>query len=247
MENRKIALVTGGSRGIGKAICMELAKEGMDIVFSYRNGEEEAKKAVSQIEEYQVKALAVKADVAKKEDSLQLIQEALTFGDQKIDVLVNNAGITRDNLMMRMTDEEFEQVIDTNLKGTFYMMREVSKLMLKKRSGRIINISSVVGIKGNAGQVNYAASKAGVIGMTKSLARELAGRKITVNAVAPGMIETDMTAAIPEKAKEEILNSIPMKEMGRPEDIAKAVAFLAGEGGRYITGQVISVDGGMAI
>ena len=247
MENRKTALVTGGSRGIGKAICIELAKEGMDIVFSYRSGEEEAKKVVSLVEEYGVKALAVKADVAKKEESVQLIQETLTFGEQKIDVLVNNAGITRDNLMMRMTDEEFEQVIDTNLKGTFYMMREVSKLMLKKRSGRIINISSVVGIKGNAGQVNYAASKAGVIGMTKSLARELAGRKITVNAVAPGMIETDMTAAIPEKAKEEILNSIPMKEMGRPEDIAKAVAFLAGEGGRYITGQVISVDGGMAI
>lgn len=247
MENRKTALVTGGSRGIGKAICLELAKEGMDIVFSYRSGEEEAKKVVAMLEEYQVNALAVKADVAKKEDSLELIAKALEFGGQKIDVLVNNAGITRDNLMMRMTDEEFEQVIDTNLKGTFYMMREVSKLMLKKRSGRIINISSVVGIKGNAGQVNYAASKAGVIGMTKSLARELAGRKITVNAVAPGMIETDMTAVLPEKAKEEILNSIPMKEMGKPEDIAKAVAFLATEGGRYITGQVISVDGGMAI
>lgn len=247
MENRKTALVTGGSRGIGKAICLELAKEGMDIVFSYRSGEEEAKKVVAMLEEYQVNALAVKADVAKKEDSLELIAKALEFGGQKIDVLVNNAGITRDNLMMRMTDEEFEQVIDTNLKGTFYMMREVSKLMLKKRSGRIINISSVVGIKGNAGQVNYAASKAGVIGMTKSLARELAGRKITVNAVAPGMIETDMTAVLPEKAKEEILNSIPMKEMGKPEDIAKAVAFLATEAGRYITGQVISVDGGMAI
>ena len=247
MENRKTALITGGSRGIGRAICIELAKAGMDIVFSYRSGKEEAEKTCALCEEYQVRALAVEADVAVKEDCTGLVEKAMEFGDNKIDVLVNNAGITRDNLLMRMSDEEFSQVIETNLAGTFYMMREVSKHMLKKRSGSIINISSVVGIKGNPGQVNYAASKAGVIGMTKSLARELAGRKITVNAIAPGMIETDMTKVLPDAAKEEILKSIPMKSMGQPEDIAKAVAFLAGEGGRYITGQVLSVDGGMAI
>ena len=247
MENRKVALVTGGSRGIGRAICVELAKAGMDLIFSYRSGQEEAEKTKSICESFGSRVLAVKADVGKSEDCRFLMEEALVFGDKKIDVLVNNAGITRDNLLMRMTDEEFDQVMETNLRGTFLMMREVSKVMLKKKSGRIINISSVVGVMGNAGQVNYAASKAGVIGMTKSLARELAGRKITVNAIAPGMIETDMTQALGEKTKEEILKTIPMKEMGRAEDIAKAVSFLAGDGARYITGQVICVDGGMAI
>ena len=247
MENRKTALVTGGSRGIGRAICIELAMAEMNVVFSYQRGEEEALKTVALCEEFGVRALGLKADVAKKEDCKILVEKALEFGENKIDVLVNNAGITRDNLLLRMTDEEFEQVIETNLAGTFYMMREVSKYMLKKRSGNIINISSVVGLKGNPGQVNYAASKAGVIGMTKSLARELAARRITVNAIAPGMIETDMTKGLSDTAKEEILKSIPMRIMGQPEDIAKAVAFLAGEGGRYITGQVLSVDGGMAI
>ena len=247
MENKKTALVTGGSRGIGRAICVELAKAGMDVVFAYRSGKQEAEITCSLCEKYKVRALAVEADVAKKEDCRALVERALEFGENKIDVLVNNAGITRDNLLMRMSDEEFEQVIETNLTGSFFMMREVSRHMLKKRSGSIINISSVVGIKGNPGQVNYAASKAGIIGMTKALARELAARRITVNAVAPGMIETDMTKAIPEAAREELLKSIPMKSMGQPEDIARAVAFLAGEGGRYITGQVLSVDGGMAI
>lgn len=247
MENRKTALITGGSRGIGRAICLELAKEGMDIVFSYQKGSGEAEETALLCREYGVRVLPLQADVAKPEDCSILVQKALEFSENQIDVLVNNAGITRDNLLLRMSDEQFQQVIDTNLTGTFYMMREVSKTMLKKRKGRIINISSVVGIKGNPGQVNYAASKAGVIGMTKSLARELAGRKITVNAIAPGMIETDMTKALPQNAREEILNSIPMKTMGKPQDIAKAVAFLAGEGGQYITGQVLSVDGGMAI
>ena len=170
----------------------------------------------------------------------------MEFGGH-IDVLVNNAGITRDGLIIRMTDEQFDAVIDTNLKGAFYMMRAVSKQMMKQRSGRIINISSVVGVMGNAGQVNYAASKAGVIGMTKSLARELASRKVTVNAIAPGMIETDMTAVMSDKAKEAMKAAIPVGEMGKPEDIAGAIAFLAGEESRYITGQVICVDGGMAI
>lgn len=247
MENRKTALITGGSRGIGRAICLELAKEGMDIVFSYQKGAGEAEETALLCREYGVRVLPLQADVAKPEDCSILVQKALEFSENQIDVLVNNAGITRDNLLLRMSDEQFQQVIDTNLTGTFYMMREVSKTMLKKRKGRIINISSVVGIKGNPGQVNYAASKAGVIGMTKSLARELAARKITVNAIAPGMIETDMTKALPQNAREEILNSIPMKTMGQPQDIAKAVAFLAGEGGQYITGQVLSVDGGMAI
>ena len=247
MENRKTALITGGSRGIGRAICLELAKEGMDIVFSYQKGSGEAEETALLCREYGVRVLPLQADVAKPEDCSILVQKALEFSENQIDVLVNNAGITRDNLLLRMSDEQFQQVIDTNLTGNFYMMREVSKTMLKKRKGRIINISSVVGIKGNPGQVNYAASKAGVIGMTKSLARELAGRKITVNAIAPGMIETDMTKALPQNAREEILNSIPMKTMGKPQDIAKAVAFLAGEGGQYITGQVLSVDGGMAI
>lgn len=247
MENRKTALITGGSRGIGRAICLELAKEGMDIVFSYQKGSGEAEETALLCREYGVRVLPLQADVAKPEDCSILVQKALEFSENQIDVLVNNAGITRDNLLLRMSDEQFQQVIDTNLTGTFYMMREVSKTMLKKRKGRIINISSVVGIKGNPGQVNYAASKAGVIGMIKSLARELAGRKITVNAIAPGMIETDMTKALPQNAREEILNSIPMKTMGKPQDIAKAVAFLAGEGGQYITGQVLSVDGGMAI
>ena len=247
MENRKTALITGGSRGIGRAICLELAKEGMDIVFSYQKGAGEAEETALLCREYGVRVLPLQADVAKPEDCSILVQKALEFSENQIDVLVNNAGITRDNLLLRMSDEQFQQVIDTNLTGTFYMMREVSKTMLKKRKGRIINISSVVGIKGNPGQVNYAASKAGVIGMTKSLARELAARKITVNAIAPGMIETDMTKALSQNAREEILNSIPMKIMGQPQDIAKAVAFLAGEGGQYITGQVLSVDGGLAI
>ena len=247
MENRKTALITGGSRGIGRAICLELAKEGMDIVFSYQKGAGEAEETALLCREYGVRVLPLQADVAKPEDCSILVQKALEFSENQIDVLVNNAGITRDNLLLRMSDEQFQQVIDTNLTGTFYMMREVSKTMLKRRKGRIINISSVVGIKGNPGQVNYAASKAGVIGMTKSLARELAARKITVNAIAPGMIETDMTKALPQNAREEILNSIPMKIMGQPQDIAKAVAFLAGEGGQYITGQVLSVDGGLAI
>ena len=240
-------LISGGSRGIGRAICLELAKEGMDIVFSYQKGAGEAEETALLCREYGVMVLPLQADVAKPEDCSILVQKALEFSENQIDVLVNNAGITRDNLLLRMSDEQFQQVIDTNLTGTFYMMREVSKTMLKRRKGRIINISSVVGIKGNPGQVNYAASKAGVIGMTKSLARELAARKITVNAIAPGMIETDMTKALPQNAREEILNSIPMKIMGQPQDIAKAVAFLAGEGGQYITGQVLSVDGGMAI
>ena len=246
MSERKAAIVTGASRGIGRAAALRLAKMGMNIVFTYNSGIEAAEETKALCEAEGVKVLAVQADVSSSESCDQLVEQTLeAFG--RVDVLVNNAGITRDGLIIRMSDEQFDQVIDTNLKGAFYMMRAVSKQMMKQRSGRIINISSVVGVMGNAGQVNYAASKAGVIGMTKSLARELASRKITVNAVAPGMIETDMTAVMSEKAKEAMKAAIPVGEMGKPEDIAGTIAFLAGEEGRYITGQVICVDGGMAI
>ena len=184
--------------------------------------------------------------MSNSEECERLIREAVDLLGGRIDILVNNAGITKDNLIGRMKDEDFDAVIDVNLKGTFYMMRGVSRLMLRQRAGRIINMSSVVGVMGNAGQVNYSASKAGVIGMTKSLARELASRHITVNAVAPGMIETDMTGAMSDAVKEKVVENIPFKEMGKPEDIAETVAFLAGDGARYITGQVLCVDGGMA-
>jgi len=246
VDKRKVALVTGGSRGIGRAICVRLAKDGMDIVFNYNSGEEAAKETIALCEAYGVKAYGIQANVSDSEACAQLVAKTLELGGS-LDVLVNNAGITRDGLIMRMSDKDFEDVIDVNLGGTFFMMREAAKIMLKQKSGRIVSISSVVGISGNAGQVNYSASKAGVIGMTKSLAKELASRKITVNAIAPGMIETDMTDVLSDATKAKILESIPLKEMGKAEDIANAVSFLVGEDSRYITGQVISVDGGMAI
>lgn len=247
MSERKTALVTGGSRGIGRAICVRLAKDGMDIVFNYQRGKEAADETVKLCEAEGVRAYAVQADVGSSAECEKLVKEALAFGDGQIDVLVNNAGITKDALIMKMKDEDLDAVVDVNLKGSFYMMRAVSRLMLRKKQGRIINMSSVVGLHGNAGQVNYAATKAAVVGMTKSLAKELASRKITVNAVAPGMIKTQMTDAIPENAREKMLAEIPMRELGMPEDIAEVASFLASDGARYITGQVISVDGGMAI
>ena len=208
MEGRKKALVTGASRGIGRAICEKLASEGTDIVFSYRSGEEAAAETIRLCSKYGVEVHGIKADVSSQEECESLIKEAVDLLGGRIDILVNNAGITKDNLIGRMKDEDFDAVIDVNLKGTFYMMRGVSRYMLRQRAGRIINMSSVVGVMGNAGQVNYSASKAGVIGMTKSLARELASRQITVNAVAPGMIETDMTAAMPDSAKEKVIESM---------------------------------------
>lgn len=246
MDKKKTALVTGGSRGIGRAICIRLAKEGFDIVFNYNSGMEAARETVRLCEEQNVKAIAIQADVSVPNQCDELVSKALEVNGS-IEVLVNNAGVTRDNLIMKMSDDDFNQVIDVNLRGTFYMLRAVSKHMLKSRYGRIINISSVVGVMGNAGQVNYSASKAGVIGMTKSLARELAARKITVNAIAPGMIETDMTGVLNDTVKEKVLESIPFKAMGKAEDIANAAVFLAGDESSYITGQVICVDGGMAI
>jgi 3-oxoacyl-[acyl-carrier protein] reductase len=246
MESKKIALVTGGSRGIGRAVVLKLASCGMDVVFNYNSGEEAAKAVEKQCEELGVRALALKANVSSSAECQELVERAREWGG-RLDVLVNNAGITRDGLIIRMSDEDMDAVLDVNLKGSFYMMREAAKIMLRQKSGKIVNISSVVGIMGNAGQVNYSASKAAVIGMTKSLARELASRKITVNAVAPGMIETDMTGAMPEAAREKVVGQIPFGAMGQPEDIANAVAFLAGDESGYITGQVLAVDGGMAM
>ena len=247
MSDRKVALVTGGSRGIGKAICLRLAKANMDVVFSYRSNDEQAKEVEKACEELGVKALCVKADVSRKEDCEMLIAKALEFGDGAIHVLVNNAGITRDGLLMKMSDEDLEEVLSVNLNGPLYMMRGITRMMLRQKCGSIINMSSVSGVLGNAGQVNYSASKAAVIGMTKSMAREVATKNIRVNAVAPGMIATDMTDAISEAGKQALVEKIPFKRMGSPEDIANMVAFLAGDESSYITGQVFCVDGGMAI
>ena len=241
---RKTAVVTGASRGIGKAIALALAKEGFNVVVNYNGNKEKAEQVKKECEDFGVNAITVKANVADFSESENLIKEAVsTFGS--IDVLVNNSGITKDTLLLRMKEEDFDSVIDVNLKGTFNTIKHAARQMMKQRSGSIINMSSVVGISGNAGQINYAASKAGVIGLTKSVARELASRGIRANAVAPGFIETDMTYELNGKAKEEILKTIPLNDTGKSEDVANLVAFLASEKSRYITGQVIHVDGGM--
>lgn len=242
----KTAIVTGGSRGIGKAVCLELARRGCNIVLSFAGNTAAADQTVAECQSLGVQALAVQGNVADADAVKALFDAALKqFG--AVDILVNNAGITRDNLLMLLKEEDFDAVVDTNLKGTFLCMKAAVRPMMKQRHGRIISLSSVVGLHGNAGQVNYAATKAGVIGMTKSLAKELAGRNITVNAVAPGFIDTDMTAVLPEKAKEAILASIPMARLGAAEDVANAVAFLASDEAGYITGQVLAVDGGMSM
>ena len=245
MRNEKTALVTGAARGIGKEIAIKLAKEGYDVAINYRTMNDELEKLKSDIEkDYGVKCALVKADVASFEDAEKMVKETVeNLG--KIDVLVNNAGITKDGLFMRMSKEDFEKVVDINLIGTFNVTRNVIPLMVKQRSGRIINISSVVGVAGNAGQTNYSASKAGIIGFTKSLAREVASRNILVNAVAPGFIATDMTSVLTDTQKENINTQIPLKRMGTAEDVANLVKFLASEDASYITGQVINVDGGM--
>lgn len=245
LEN-KTAIVTGGSRGIGRAICVALAKEGANVVTCYARGVAAAEETVALCKELGVQAVAVQADVSKKEEVDRLFEEALKVTGT-VEILVNNAGITRDGLLIRMSDEDFDQVIDANLKGTFYCMRAAAKLMMRKRYGRIVNISSVVGVSGNAGQVNYAASKAGIIGMTKSLAKELGSRNVTANAVAPGFITTDMTEGLPDAVKEQMAKEIPLARMGQPEDVANAVAFLASDQASYITGQVLHVDGGMVM
>ncbi len=237
----KTAVVTGGSRGIGRAICVELAKQGANVVLCAHSAEGAAKETAALCGP---NAVVVACDVSNAADVKNLMETAKkTFG--RIDILVNNAGITRDGLLMRMKEEDFDQVIDTNLKGSFLCMREVSSIMMRQRYGRIVNISSVVGIHGNAGQMNYAASKAGVIGMTKSMAKELGSRGITVNAVAPGFIDTDMTAALTDDTRKKMDEQIPAGRIGTPEDVAKAVTFLASDDAAYITGQVLGVDGGM--
>lgn len=240
----KSALITGATRGIGKQIAITLAKQGYNIALNYRKENEELENTKKEIEEIGVQVLAVKGDVANFEDCEKFVKQTIEKFEQ-IDVLVNNAGITKDMLLMRMKKEDFEQVIDTNLVGTFNVTKNVVPYMMKARSGRIINISSVVGISGNAGQTNYSASKAGIIGFTKSLAKEIASRNILVNAVAPGFIETNMTDVLKDDVKQEIAKNIPLKRMGTAQDVANVVKFLASDDSSYITGQVINVDGGM--
>ena len=242
----KCAVVTGGSRGIGRAVCLELADQGADLLLNYAGNREAAEETAALCREKGVRAEIQQGDVSRAEDCSALFgQAAELYG--RVDILVNNAGITRDTLLLRMSEEDFDRVLEVNLRGAFLCMKQAARLMVRQRSGRIVNMSSVVGLRGNAGQVNYAASKAGLIGMTKSLARELAGRGVTVNAVAPGFIATDMTAALSEEAAKAINQSIPQGRMGTPEDVAEAVLFLSSEQAGYITGQVLCVDGGMAM
>lgn len=242
----KTAIVTGGARGIGRAISVKLASEGANVIICDIVIADAAEETVKLIEAEGVKGAAFKADVTSLEDAENLFKQATElFG--KVDILVNNAGVTRDNLLMKMKEEEFDLVISTNLKGTYNMMKAAARPMMKARYGRIVNISSVVGVYGNPGQVNYSASKAGVIGMTKSVAKELGSRGITCNAVAPGYIETDMTKVLPDAVKEEMVKSIALGRAGQPEDVAKVVAFLASDEAEYVTGQVIEVAGGMRV
>lgn len=242
MSENKVALITGASRGIGRACALELAKNGYDVAISYAGNDEAANKTIEDLKALNVKAKAYKFDVSDKEACAKAVEEVLSdFG--KVDVLVNNAGITRDGLFMRMSSENWEAVINTNLNSAYYMTNPVIKTMIKQRSGCIVNMSSIAGRMGNAGQANYSAAKAGLIGFTKSLAKELGSRNIRVNAIAPGFIQTDMTKGLDA---EKIAEHIPLRKLGQPEDIAKTVKFLAEEG-TYITGQVIGVDGGLVI
>lgn len=243
----KVALVTGAARGIGRAISLRLAHDGAKVVVNYVSGMEElAKQVVSEITGFGGQALAIQADVTQSEEVARMF-DSIIESCGRVDILVNNAGITRDQLIVRMKDEDFEKVLQVNLFGSFCCSREAAKVMMKQRSGRIVSISSVNGVAGSPGQANYSASKAGIIGLTKSLAKELGSRGITVNAVAPGYIQTDMTAVLPDKVKEGILSLIPLQKLGDAEDVANLVSFLVSEDSRYITGQVIHVDGGMVM
>ncbi len=240
----KTAIITGAGKGIGKAVCLELAKKGANIVINYSRSKQAAEETAKECEAFGVKTLLIQADVSKYEDCQKIAEETIKEF-KTIDILVNNAGITKDGLLMKMTPEDFDAVIDVNLKGTFNMMQSVSRTMIKQKSGKIINMASVVALLGNAGQVNYCASKAGVIGMTKAFAREVAARNINVNAIAPGFISTDMTAELSEDIKTKMLSQIPLNKFGEPSDVARVVGFLASEDSKYLTGQVLSVDGGM--
>lgn len=242
----KIAVVTGASRGIGRQIALAMALEGAVVIVNYNGSEEKARQVVAEIEEKGGKAEAVRCDVSRFSEAKEFIDYVVkTYG--RLDILVNNAGITKDQLLLKMTEADFDSVLDTNLKGTFNCIKHVSKQMLKQKSGRIINMSSVSGVMGNMGQANYSASKAGVIGLTKAAARELATRGITVNAIAPGFIETEMTAVLSDSVVETVIGQIPMKKFGNTQNVADAAVFLASERAAYITGQVLCVDGGMAM
>ncbi|MTK11731.1 MAG: 3-oxoacyl-[acyl-carrier-protein] reductase [Clostridiaceae bacterium] len=242
----KTAIVTGASRGIGKAIAVKLAELGANLVLNYRSDSKSVEDVIKEIESKGSKAIAVQGDVSVFSDAENIVKKAVeVFGS--LDILINNAGITKDGLVLRMKEEDFDKVIDVNLKGAFNCIRHAAPVMVKQKGGKIVNISSVVGVTGNAGQINYSAAKAGIIGVTKSAARELASRGINVNAVAPGFIQTDMTEVLSDKVKESTLNSIPLKRFGSAQDIANMVAFLVSPSADYITGQVINVDGGMVM
>lgn len=246
MLDGKSAIVTGASRGIGRAIALELAKQGANVAVNYAGSVEKAQQVVHELQELGVKAFKIQADVSNETEVKAMMKEVVsTFGS--IDILVNNAGITRDNLLMRMKEEEFDQVINTNLKGVFMCTKAVTRQMMKQRSGRIINVASIVGVSGNPGQANYTAAKAGVIGLTKTTAKELASRNILVNAVAPGYIATDMTDALNDEQKKAVFDLIPLGKLGQPEDVAKVVRFLASDDANYLTGQTIHIDGGMVM
>ena len=243
----KVALVTGGSRGLGRAICLAYARQGADVAVNYRGNAEAAQAAVSEIEGLGRRAVAIQGDAAAGREASEAIVKAALDAFERIDVLVNNAGITRDNLIMRMDADEWDAVIDTNLSGPFWMTRAVSRPMMKARSGRIINMSSAAGRMGNPGQANYAAAKAGLIGLTKTVARELASRGITCNALAPGLIETELTADLPEAAREYIRSVTPLGYFGSADDVAAAAVYFASDEARYVTGQVLGIDGGMVM
>lgn len=245
MSENKVALITGGTRGIGKAIAKRFAKEGYNLVVNYVSDKTDLNKVEEEIKQgKEIEITFIKTDVTNMQDCESMVKRAIEVNG-KIDVLVNNAGITKDNLLMRMSEEDFDRVIEVNLKGTFNVTKNVIPYMMKQRKGRIVNISSVVGVSGNAGQCNYSASKAGIIGFTKSIAKELASRNILANAIAPGFIETDMTSVLTDAVKENINTQIPLKKMGTAEEVANAVYFLGAEDNTYITGQVLNVDGGM--
>ncbi|GGE16604.1 beta-ketoacyl-ACP reductase [Marinithermofilum abyssi] len=246
MLTGKVAMVTGGSRGIGRAVSLELAEAGADVAVVYAGNRDAAEDVVNRIQDLGRKAVAIQANVSDAEQVDAAVKQVVSeFG--RVDILVNNAGITRDMLLMRMKEEDWDQVVDTNLKGVFLCTKAVSRPMVKQRFGRIINISSVVGLMGNPGQANYVAAKAGVIGLTKTTAKELAARGVTVNAIAPGFIETDMTSQLGEDVRGELSKQIPLGRLGAPEDVAKAVRFLASDDAAYITGQTLNVDGGMVM
>ncbi|MDP9264836.1 MAG: 3-oxoacyl-[acyl-carrier-protein] reductase [Chloroflexota bacterium] len=244
MQSR-VALVTGAGRGIGRATAMRLARDGARVALNYKGNVEAATEAERLIEEAGGSATLVQGDVSADGDADRIVKEALAFGDGRLDILVNNAGITRDNLLLRMSAQEWDAVMDLNLRGTFLVTKAAMRPMMKQRGGRVVNVASIAGIVGNAGQANYSAAKAGIIGFTKTVAREMASRNITVNAVAPGFVATDLTDPLPQQVKDDLMKQIPLGRFGTVDDVAGAIAFLASDDAAYITGQVIVIDGGM--